>query len=187
MNYIPSFAAQKRILRLFSAVQPFALHGKSLLSGPITKYEVIFLSGRYGIAILIFALCFLSSLTMAENPDNYTINVSENKFLGTYLVNQSGFTLYYFSDDANGAGGSTCYDECSVLWPPFYADNLLLPEDLRPMDFASITRTDGSKQTTFKGWPLYLYSRDREAGDTSGSQAKNLWHVVDPMNQPQLI
>jgi predicted lipoprotein with Yx(FWY)xxD motif len=168
-------------------VQPFASHGKSLLSGPITKYEVIFLLERYGIAISFFALCFLSSLAMAENPDNFTINVSENKFLGTYLVNQSGFTLYYFSDDAKGAGGSTCYDECSVLWPPFYADNMLLPEDLKPMDFATITRTDGSKQTTFKGWPLYLYSRDREAGDTFGSQVKNLWHVVDPMNQPQLI
>jgi predicted lipoprotein with Yx(FWY)xxD motif len=148
---------------------------------------VIFLSGKYGIVISFFALCFLSSLALAENPENYTINVSTNKFLGTYLVNQSGFTLYYFSDDAKGEGGSTCYGECSALWPPFFAETVKLPESLKPLDFATITRTDGQKQTTFKGWPLHLYSRDREAGDTFGSEAKNLWHVVDPMNQAQLI
>ena len=32
--------------------------------------------------------------------------------------------------------------------------------ELRPIDFDTITREDGSKQLTYKGWPLYLYSGD---------------------------
>ena len=63
---------------------------------------------------------------------------------------------------------------------PSYAEKIVLPESLRSVDFATITRTDGSKQTTFKGWPLYLYSRDGAEGDTFGNGQKGLWHVIDP-------
>jgi len=124
---------------------------------------------------------------LADGQEGYSVNLSENKFLGTFLVNQTGFTLYYFSDDSKGNGGSTCYGDCADTWPPFYAGKLSLPDSLRPVDFATITRTDGSLQTTFRGWPLYLYSRDFAAGDSFGNGQKGLWHVVDPSNQPQLF
>lgn len=132
----------------------------------------------------------LPSVTMqtpAESSDSYTVNIYENKFIGNYLVNQTGFTLYYYSNDSKGGGASTCSDECAALWRPFYAASLSLPESLRSIDFSTITRADGSKQTTFKGWPLYLYSRDTAPRDTWGSQKDGLWHVVDPSNQPQLM
>lgn len=123
---------------------------------------------------------------MAES--NYTINVTANKFLGDYLVNQSGFALYYFSDDKTASGASTCYDDCATKWPPFYAEKIILPDSLRIVDFASITRIDGSKQTTFKGWPLYLYSGDGAAGDIFGNGLQdNRWHIFDPQDQPQLF
>lgn len=124
---------------------------------------------------------------VAQSSDQYSINISVNKFLGSYLVNQSGYTLYYFSSDSQGKGDSTCYDECAALWPPFYAANLTIPENLRSIEFGTITRSDGLKQTTFKSWPLYLYSRDTGAGDTFGNGIKGVWHVIDPSNQPQMI
>ena len=112
---------------------------------------------------------------------------AQDKFLGNYLVNQSNFTLYYYQNDSKTVGSSTCYDDCAAKWPPFYAAELTLPEDLRLIDFGEITRTDGSKQTTFKGWPLYLYSKDNEPEDTAGEGVEGLWHVIDPTNQPQMI
>ncbi len=54
---------------------------------------------------------------------------------------------------------STCNDDCAKMWMPFYVEDLTLPESLNPSNFATIERADGSKQTTFKSWPLYLYSR----------------------------
>ena len=148
---------------------------------------VISTSGSCKLVLLFLALSILSISALAEGSDKYSLNISANKFLGEYLVNQSGFTLYYFSDDSKGEGASTCYDDCAATWLPFYAGELTLPESLRSVDFDSITRTDGSKQTTYKGWPLYLYSRDRAAGDVFGNGQKGLWHVVNPADLPQLF
>ena len=137
------------------------------------------------LVLLFLALSILSISSLAESSENYTVNVTANKFLGNLLVNQSGFALYYFLDDADGKGASTCYEDCATTWPPFFAEKIVLPESLRSVDFSTITRTDGSKQTTFKGWPLYLSSRDGAEGDTFGNGQKGLWHVIDPMELPQ--
>lgn len=137
--------------------------------------------------ILFLVLAALSALALAAESDSYTVKIAQNKFLGNYLVNQSNFTLYYYQNDSKTIGSSTCYGECAVQWPPFYSAQLTLPEELRRIDFGEITRTDGSKQTTFKGWPLYLYTKDNEPEDTAGEGVEGLWHVVDPTNQPQMI
>jgi predicted lipoprotein with Yx(FWY)xxD motif len=136
--------------------------------------------------LLFLCLSILSISALAQSSD-YSVNVSENKFLGSYLVNQTGFTLYYFSNDSNVIGDSTCYDECAETWKPFYTENMTLPDSLRPIDFAAIARTDGLNQTTFKDWPLYLYSGDSDAGDVFGNGEEGLWHVVSPTDQPQRI
>jgi len=137
------------------------------------------------LVLLFFALSILSISALAESSDNYTVNVTANKFLGNHLINQSGFALYYFLDDADGKGASTCYEDCAMTWPPFFTEKIVLPESLRSVDFSTISRTDGSKQTTFKGWPLYLSTRDSAEGDTFGNGQKGLWHVIDPMELPQ--
>jgi predicted lipoprotein with Yx(FWY)xxD motif len=137
------------------------------------------------LVLLFVALSVWSISVLADSQDKYTVNISTNKFLGNYLVNQSGFALYYFLDDAGGMGTSKCYEDCATTWPPFFAEKIVLPESLRSIDFSTVTRTDGSKQTTFKGWPLYLSSRDEAEGDTFGNGQKGLWHVIDPMELPQ--
>ncbi|MDM7934462.1 MAG: hypothetical protein QUS08_03635 [Methanothrix sp.] len=134
----------------------------------------------------VLAFIILSASAFGQGP--YSVNVSSSKFLGQFLVNESGYTLYYTSEDADGTGRSTCYNECAMTWPPFYAgpsSNLTLPEGLRPVDFGVIDREDGSLQTTYRGWPLYLYARDSGPGDTFGEGVRGVWHVVDPANQPQ--
>jgi predicted lipoprotein with Yx(FWY)xxD motif len=146
-----------------------------------------FLMSKSQKTVLLFLCLSILSISALAQSSDYSVNVSANKFLGSYLVNQTGFTLYYFSNDSNANEASTCYDECAETWKPFYAENMTLPDSLRPIDFAAITRTDESKQTTFKNWPLYLYSRDQAAGDTYGSGKEGTWHVVSPTDQPQRI
>jgi predicted lipoprotein with Yx(FWY)xxD motif len=150
------------------------------------KIEVKFMSKSHKLVLLFLTVSILSISALAQS--NYTVNVTADKFLGNYLVNQSGFALYYFSDDGSAMGASTCYDDCAAKWPSFYVQQITVPDSLRTVDFATINRVDGSKQTTFKGWPLYLYSRDGAAGDVFGNgQGDNRWHVVDPQEQPQLF
>jgi predicted lipoprotein with Yx(FWY)xxD motif len=150
------------------------------------KLAVKNMSRSHKLVFLFLAVSILSISALAQS--DYTVNLTANKFLGSYLANQSGFALYYFSDDSSASGSSTCYDECASNWPPFYAQTIIVPDSLKSVDFAAITRTDGSKQTTFRGWPLYLSSRDKAAGDVFGNGMEdNRWHVVDPQDQPQLF
>lgn len=144
------------------------------------------MSRSHKLMLLFLAALILSIPALAES--SYSVNVTSDKFLGYYLANQSGFALYYFSNDGNAGGASACYDDCASKWPPFYTQTLTLPDSLRSADFGTITRTDGSRQTTYKGWPLYLYSLDKEPGDLSGNgREDNLWHIIDPQDQPQLF
>jgi predicted lipoprotein with Yx(FWY)xxD motif len=144
------------------------------------------LSRDSSLVIILLALAVLS-ISISALAEDYSIKTSSSKFIGTFLVDQSGLTLYYYQNDSSAYEASTCYDECTALWHPFYAPNPILPDDLKSVDFGVITRTDGSKQTTFKGWPLYHYSDDEAPGDTWGNNVDGLWHVVDPDNQPQII
>ena len=78
-------------------------------------------------------------------------------------------TLYTYSSDIQNNGASACYSSCATNWPPFYTDTLSLPSQLNPSDFSVIQRTDGSKQITYKGYPLYLFIGDQKAGDVNGN------------------
>lgn len=144
------------------------------------------MSKNYRIAIPFLAALVLS-ISILALAENYTVKTSSDKFMGNYLVNQSNFTLYYFQNDSTANGASTCYSECAALWIPFYASNISFPDNLKQIDFGVITRADGRKQTTFKSWPLYQYSKDTAPGFTKGNGIDGKWHVIDPDNQPQLI
>jgi predicted lipoprotein with Yx(FWY)xxD motif len=83
----------------------------------------------------------------------YTANVAGKSGGLNYLVDGRGMTLYYFARDVVGRSNATA----AILqtWPIYYAPNPVVPASLNAADFGTITRDDGQKQTTYKGWPLY--------------------------------
>jgi len=96
------------------------------------------------------------------------------KMSGGMLVNTSGMTLYTFDPDVAGSGKSMCNGPCATLWPPAIAAADAKPEG----ELSIVTRDDGTKQWAYKGKPIYLYSADKKAGDMTGDNFKNVWHVV---------
>src|SRR4051794_21822319 len=123
------------------------------------KKQNRFFAGGITIAFLVLSLLIVSSCKKdKDSTPAPTINVSSNPTLGEFLVDSVGNTLYVFSPDVKGT--SVCYGNCEVAWPVFYTANIRLGSGLKAADFGTITRTDGSKQTTFKGWPLYYYQQD---------------------------
>jgi predicted lipoprotein with Yx(FWY)xxD motif len=107
------------------------------------------------------------------------VKVADNDTFGPILTDANGMTLYtYIPDDG---GPSKCYDACATSWPPANVDgNAVSPGGL-PKTLATTTRTDGSKQLTYDGWPLYRYARDTEPGQTAGDGslgAGGLWPVA---------
>jgi len=66
------------------------------------------------------------------------------------------------------------------LWPIFHVSSPALASGLDAADFVEIVRSDGVKQTTYKGWPLYFFAGDSKAGDTHGDNFE-VWYVIkDP-------
>jgi predicted lipoprotein with Yx(FWY)xxD motif len=100
--------------------------------------------------------------------------------LGTILVDARGMTLYYFANDIPASGASSCSGQCAALWPAFSVDSVKVSAPLDPADFATITRADGTKQTTYYGWPLYHYQADAQPGDAGGENFLKVWFVIKP-------
>ncbi len=133
--------------------------------------------------LLLLATAALIAVAVGQDME-YSVNIANNTTLGNYLANETGFTLYYFLNDSPGNGTSTCYGGCADAWPVFYSENVTVPEGLNASDFTTINRTDGTMQTAYKGWPLYFYYEDAEAGDVYGQGVNDVWYVINPDNFP---
>lgn len=112
----------------------------------------------------------------------YSIMLRNDAALGTYLVDSSGMTLYYFTKDAPGKSNATA--AIIANWPPLSTGAFIVPSTLNASDFGTITRDDGTKQATYKGWPLYHFIQDQVSGDTKGQGLNGIWFVINPANFP---
>lgn len=91
--------------------------------------------------------------------------------------------LYFFGRDVPASTGSdatsACVDACLDTWPAFHESDPVLAAGLSSEDFSELVRPGGARQTTFKGWPLYLYAGDSQVGDRTGDGVDKLWHAVE--------
>jgi predicted lipoprotein with Yx(FWY)xxD motif len=104
--------------------------------------------------------------------------------MGAYLTDASGRSLYLFAADT--AGKSNCSGECASFWPPLTGSATAMSGAQTGM-LGTITRSDGSKQVTYNGHPLYYYKPDTKAGQTTGQGSDNFgakWWLVAPSGQP---
>lgn len=108
---------------------------------------------------------------------NTNLTLSSNTTFGNILTDGNGRTLYFFAIDADGSSG--CSGGCELAWPVYYAGNETAPAGITATDMATITRADGKKQTTYKGWPLYYYAADTGKSVT-GDGSGGTWFVAKP-------
>ena len=101
--------------------------------------------------------------------------------LGSILVaGPKRRTVYLFAADKGPA--STCSSACAEVWPPVTTTgNPKAAGGAVSADLGTITRSDGTKQVTYKGHPLYYYVGDPNSGDTSGQGINSFgapWYVL---------
>ena len=90
------------------------------------------------------------------------------------LVAPNGMTLYTFDRDAAGSGKSVCNGPCAALWPPMMA----AASDKPTGAYTVLTRDDGTMQWAYKGKPVYFYKPDLKAGDRTGDNFRDVWHII---------
>ncbi|WP_297705431.1 hypothetical protein [uncultured Eudoraea sp.] len=111
-------------------------------------------------------------------PVENTVKLADNTTFGSIITDSAGLSLYFFSLDTKDT--SECLSVCLDTWPVFYEADIMVDTGLNASDFATIDRSDGTKQTTYKGWPLYYFANDSAAGDTNGDGVNNVWYVSKP-------
>jgi len=114
--------------------------------------------------LLIAALASLAlsgiGVSEAMAKKGVTVKVSRSDDYGKVLMTKGGKALYLFTKDRKGP--SECYGECATAWPPLLTKG-------KPVAGTGVTgrklrttkRSDGTRQVTYGGHPVYLYVHDR--------------------------
>jgi predicted lipoprotein with Yx(FWY)xxD motif len=88
--------------------------------------------------------------------------------LGKILVNSSGFTLYRFTRDPRNKDTCVMVSECTQVWPPLTTSGRpVAGPGVKSSLLSTIKLSNGRKQVTYAGHPLYLYQPASERGETT--------------------
>ena len=116
-----------------------------------------------------------ASSAPAPAPNSSTVSLASSKF-GDILIDSKGMTLYV--DEKDKPGAPNCTGSCLAVWPPVPAPDTFVPgTGIDGKKFGDTMASDGTKQLTVNGSPLYLWTNDKKPGDTTG-QNVNGFYVV---------
>ncbi len=121
-----------------------------------------------------------TSATSSARPAS--VVATKTTSLGTFLVDAKGRALYLW--DADHGSMSTCSGACAQAWPPLTtAGTPKAGGKVKASLLGTTTRSNGSREVTYAGHPLYYYAGDSAVGQTSGQGSNSFgspWWVVSP-------
>jgi predicted lipoprotein with Yx(FWY)xxD motif len=101
---------------------------------------------------------------------------------GQVLTDGSGKAVYLWVKDSGGQ--SACSGACLGAWPVVPATGTVTATGgAQASDLGTLTRSDGMKQVTYKGHPLYYYVGDSAPGQANGQGSNSFgakWWLVTP-------
>jgi predicted lipoprotein with Yx(FWY)xxD motif len=111
-----------------------------------------------------------------------TVITTKTSSGGSFLTNGAGRAVYLFMADSTGK--SACDGACAAAWPPVIAAGQpTATGGAQASDLSTITRSDGTKQVTYDGHPLYYFQGDTGPGTDKGQGLDNFgakWWLVAP-------
>jgi predicted lipoprotein with Yx(FWY)xxD motif len=126
----------------------------------------------------VIAVCAIAvPVAIAGAPTQ--VSTAHNSKLGTILTNARGYTLYMFSKDH---GKSACNGSCASGWPPLLGGSVAAKNGVKASLLKLTARSDGNKQATYNGHPLYTFVGDKKAGQTNGEGSSAFggkWYAVN--------
>ena len=143
------------------------------------------------VALLAAAACSSGSSSSSGSTSNSTspsaatsstMITTKTSSGGSFLTNSAGRAIYLFVADSTGK--STCDGACASAWPPVIAAGQpTAAGGALATDLGTITRSDGTKQVTYDGHPLYYFSGDTGPGTDKGQGVDGFgakWWLVAP-------
>jgi predicted lipoprotein with Yx(FWY)xxD motif len=88
-----------------------------------------------------------------------TVIITADSDFGRMLYDASGQPIYLF--DAERTSRPRCYGACAEAWPPVLTKGLPRARaGTREALLGTVRRTDGTRQVTYAGHPLYFYAHE---------------------------
>src|SRR3954464_2862864 len=113
------------------------------------------------------------------------VQVRRSRF-GRVLFDRRGFVLYVFTRDPRGR--SVCKGQCAKAWPPLIVRRRpTAGRGLRRGLLGTTRRSDGRRQVTYAGRPLYYYvgdTRPRQISCQNVVEFGGTWLVQSPGGAP---
>jgi predicted lipoprotein with Yx(FWY)xxD motif len=110
-----------------------------------------------------------------------TVKTAKSRF-GKIIVDGRGRTLYLFEKDRRAH--SACSGTCATYWPPLLTTGKpVAGTGTKKSLLGTIRRSNGKKQVTYGGHPLYRYIQDKKPGQITGQDSHFFgaaWYVVSP-------
>jgi predicted lipoprotein with Yx(FWY)xxD motif len=123
-----------------------------------------------------------SAAASASSAASSTVITTKTSSGGSFLTNSAGRAVYLFMADSSGK--STCSGACASAWPPVVATGQPTASGgAQSSDLGTITRSDGTKQVTYDGHPLYYFVGDTGPGTDKGQGVDGFgakWWLVAP-------
>jgi predicted lipoprotein with Yx(FWY)xxD motif len=111
-----------------------------------------------------------------------TVITTAKSSAGTVLTTSSGRAVYLWVKDTGDM--SNCNGACAGAWPPVTTTaTATATGGAKASDIGTITRSDGTKQVTYDGHPLYYFAGDSGPGTASGQGSDGFgakWWLVAP-------
>ena len=108
--------------------------------------------------------------------------VKKNKLGQILAAGPKKLTVYLFEGDKGST--SSCAGKCAHNWPPVIVSGTAKAQSPAQQSLVgTTTRSDGTKQLTYKGHPVYYFIKDKDDGDAYGEGVKAFgasWYVLTP-------
>jgi predicted lipoprotein with Yx(FWY)xxD motif len=140
-------------------------------------------------ALAVLALCVAGAVATAGASGSRAVAAKAAKVqvrhtsVGKILVSASGFTLYRFTRDPRNKDTCLTVENCAEVWPPLLTSGRpLAGSGVKSSLLSSIKLSNGKRQVTYAGHPLYTYSGDSAGGETGYvgfSSYGGTWYAIN--------
>jgi predicted lipoprotein with Yx(FWY)xxD motif len=148
----------------------------------VNKIQTLIAAVVLAAAALVAAVLGDTSSAASQKAPKGTVVSIHKTALGKVLADGRGRTVYLFEKDKNGM--SSCNGACLAYWPAVLTSaKPRAGAGVRASLLGRTKRSDGRRQVTYAGHPLYTFAGDTKAGQTTGEGLTDFgaaWDAIAP-------
>ena len=116
-----------------------------------------------------------AALSNVPPPGSTVLHVQKSA-IGWVLAVGKGQVVYAYDKDPKG-GTPACTGSCAQIWVPVTGNPVASPADKGLGTLGTVTTSNGAKQVTYNGSPLYTFKNAKPLA-TKGNGVGGVWHVI---------